>query len=120
MSTSSVFPRSNDYGPTSLTEPWPTKDIIYVGVVGTVMLAALTEWILWLMAFLYCLVKVYKKAHGKDKLEIRILAVLNMAFFTIMRCIFLPVMVVTLPLPPQVVQYFPTEMIRIMQWFAFW
>lgn len=29
-------------------------------------------------------------------------------------------MVVTLPLPPQIVQYFPHEMVSILQWFAFW
>ncbi|PSN70599.1 hypothetical protein BS50DRAFT_570136 [Corynespora cassiicola Philippines] len=29
-------------------------------------------------------------------------------------------MVVTLPLPPQVVQYFPTAMTEGLQWFAFW
>lgn len=34
--------------------------------------------------------------------------------------IFLPIMVVTLPLPPQVVKYFPTEMVDFLQWFAFW
>lgn len=37
---------------------WPVKDIVYVAIVGTVMLAALLEWILWLLAFLYCLAKV--------------------------------------------------------------
>ena len=34
--------------------------------------------------------------------------------------IFLPIMVVTLPLPPQVVKYFPQQMVDILQWFAFW
>jgi chitin synthase len=29
-------------------------------------------------------------------------------------------MVVTLPLPPQVVKYFPQQMVDILQWFAFW
>lgn len=29
-------------------------------------------------------------------------------------------MVVTLPLPPQIVRYFPHEMVSILQWFAFW
>lgn len=29
-------------------------------------------------------------------------------------------MVVTLPLPPQIVQYFPVAMVRFLQWFAFW
>lgn len=29
-------------------------------------------------------------------------------------------MVVTLPLPPRVVQYFPEDMVEYLQWFAFW
>lgn len=29
-------------------------------------------------------------------------------------------MVVTLPLPPRVVQYFPQKMVEYLQWFAFW
>lgn len=84
------------------------------------MLAAFLEWVLWLLAFLYCLVKVYQKAKGEGGLGIKILAVANMIFFTAMRLIFLPVMMVTLPLPPQIVAYFPADMIRALQWFAFW
>lgn len=117
MSTIHIL-EANSVSPTS--SKWPVQNIIYVGIVGSVMLAALLEWILWLLAFLYCLIKVYRKAEGRGKWGIRILAVINMVFFTLMRCIFLPIMVVTLPLPPQIVQYFPREMIRILQWFAFW
>ena len=36
------------------------------------------------------------------------------------RCIFLPVMVVTLPLPPQITQRFPHVMVWFLQWFAFY
>lgn len=99
---------------------WPLKDIIYVAIVGGVMVAALLEWILWLLAFLYCLCKVFQKAQGEGKASIRVLAILNMIFFVGMRCIFLPIMAVTLPLPSQVVVYFPKKMISVLQWFAFW
>ncbi|KAK7748486.1 hypothetical protein SLS62_008526 [Diatrype stigma] len=34
--------------------------------------------------------------------------------------IFLPIMIVTLPLPSQIVQYWPQEMVEFLQWFAFW
>jgi chitin synthase len=97
------------------------------------MLAAFLEWFLWLAAFLYCLWKVYQKA---ETWTIRLLAVLNAIFFigmryvapthsldqlpTDYRCIFLPVMVVTLPLPAQVTQYFPDKVVAFLQWFAFW
>ncbi|KAK3708045.1 hypothetical protein LTR37_011738 [Vermiconidia calcicola] len=112
-------PRDNN-GPQTPLGPWRIQDIIYVGIVGSVMLAALLEWILWLLAFLYCLVKVYQKADGQGSVSIRVLAVVNMIFFTLMRCIFLPIMIVTLPLPRQIVQHFPEGMIGILQWFAFW
>ena len=100
--------------------PWPVQDIVYVAIVGSVMLAALLEWLLWLLAFLYCLVKVLQKASGPGKWSIRALALLNMLFFVLMRGVFLPIMLVTLPLPAQVVRYFPLQMVDALQWFAFW
>jgi len=36
------------------------------------------------------------------------------------RAIFLPIMVVTLPLPARVTQYYPKSMVSVLQWFAFW
>ncbi|ORY08798.1 chitin synthase-domain-containing protein [Clohesyomyces aquaticus] len=107
----------NENGVPAITDPWPTKDIVYVAVVGSVMLAALLEWFLWVAAFLYCLVKVFQKA---ETVSIRILAVIMMFLFTALRAIFLPIMVVTLPLPSQVTQYFPQSMVSFLQWFAFW
>lgn len=120
MSTTLLSRATANTGALPITAPWPNRDIIYVAIVGTVMLAALLEWILWLLAFLYCLVKVYRKADGKGKWSIRVLAILNGAVFVSMRCIFLPIMVVTLPLPTQIVQNFPKEMVSVLQWFAFW
>ena len=112
--------RDTNDGTPSISQPWPVKDIVYVAIVGGVFLAALVEWFLWLTAFLYCLVKVFIKADGKTKWSIRILSLVLMVFFTCMRLVFLPIMVVTLPLPSQVVQYFPKDMVSILQWFAFW
>ncbi|KAF4547082.1 Chitin synthase D-like protein [Elsinoe fawcettii] len=96
---------------------WRVADIIYVAIVGTVMLAAFLEWILWLMAFLYCLIKVFQKA---ENVSIRVLSGIMMVLFTLLRAIFLPVMIVTLPLPPQLSQEFPNDMVIFLQWFAFW
>lgn len=56
--------------------------IVYVAIVGPVMLAALFEWVLWLVAFLFCLVKVYTKA---DHWSVRFLAVVIMILFTLLR-----------------------------------
>lgn len=95
---------------------WLRADIIYVSIVGAVMLLALLEWLLWLLAFLFCLAKVIRKA---DSWSVRILAVLNMGFFTAMRCAFLPVMLVTLPLPQVVVEVFPEGVRGALQWVSF-
>jgi chitin synthase len=46
------------------------------------MLAAFLEWFLWLAAFLYCLVKVFQKA---ENMSIRVLSVLMMIAFTLLR-----------------------------------
>ena len=46
------------------------------------MLAAFLEWFLWLAAFLYCLVKVFQKA---EHWTIRLLAVIVMIIFTVLR-----------------------------------
>ncbi|QDS70805.1 hypothetical protein FKW77_004623 [Venturia effusa] len=101
----------------AINAPWPVRDIVYVAVVGTVMLAAMLEWFLWLAAFLYCLWKVFRKANSWI---IRVMAIANAMVFVTLRCIFLPIMVVTLPLPSQVTQYFPHDMVDFLQWFAFW
>ena len=83
----------------SVTNSWPTKDvslrespiavhllivvqIIYVAIVGTVMLAALLEWFLWLAAFLYCLCKVFKKAENRST---KVLATFTIVLFTALR-----------------------------------
>lgn len=36
--------------------------IVYTTIVGAIMLMICLEWILWLAAFVYCLVKVFQKA----------------------------------------------------------
>lgn len=56
--------------------------IVYLSIVGPLMLAAAFEWILWLAAFLYCLLKVYQKA---DHWSIRALAVVMSVLFTLLR-----------------------------------
>ncbi|KAI0020232.1 chitin synthase-domain-containing protein [Xylariomycetidae sp. FL0641] len=100
-----------------LTETWPVHEIIYTAIVGLVMVAALLEWFLWIAAFLYCLWKVFRKA---EHWTIRLLAVIIGVLFCGFRFIFLPIMIVTLPLPSQIVRYWPTQMVNILQWFAFW
>ncbi|RYP04696.1 hypothetical protein DL764_004312 [Monosporascus ibericus] len=88
--------------PIDITEPWPAQEIVYTAIVGLVMLAALLEWFLWIAAFWYCLVKVFQKA---EHWSIRVLAVIIGILFSAFR---------------QIVQYWPPQMVGILQWFAFW
>lgn len=60
--------------------------MVYLAVVGPLMLAAAFEWILWLAAFLYCLIKVYLKA---DHWSIKVLAAVMIVLFTLFRCAYL-------------------------------
>ncbi|KAJ5247264.1 hypothetical protein N7468_002247 [Penicillium chermesinum] len=99
------------------TDKWPAKDIAYLAVIGPFMLAAVFEWLLWLAAFLFCLVKVYQKA---DHWSIKFLAAVMAVLFTLLRLAFLPVMLFTLPLPARAAQYFPQDVVNAFQLFAFW
>ncbi|KAJ8115753.1 hypothetical protein ONZ43_g4596 [Nemania bipapillata] len=96
---------------------WPVHEIIYTAIVGVIMLAAVLEWFLWIAAFLYCLYKVFRKA---EHWTIRVLAVIISLLFLAFRLIFLPILIVTLPLPTEITRYFPADVVVILQWFAFW
>ncbi|EAW07572.1 chitin synthase D [Aspergillus clavatus NRRL 1] len=99
-----------------VSSSWSVADIVYVTIISPLVLAAFLEWFLWIAAFLYCLFKVYQKA---DHWSVRFLAVTMMILFTSLRGIFLPVMIVTLPLPAQMRQYVPSHFASALQWFAF-
>ncbi|KAJ4300470.1 hypothetical protein N0V88_003145 [Collariella sp. IMI 366227] len=98
-------------------DSWPVNEIIYTAIVGVVMIAAFLEWFLWIAAFLYCLWKVFVKA---EHWTVRVLAILVGVAFTLLRFIFLPIMIVTLPLPSIIARVWPPFMVQFLQWFAFW
>ncbi|KAK4655672.1 hypothetical protein QC762_304480 [Podospora pseudocomata] len=100
-----------------ITESWPINEIVYTAIVGLIMVAAFLEWFLWIAAFMYCLWKVFVKA---EHWTVRFLAVLIGTAFLLLRFIFLPIMVVTLPLPSAVARIWPTAMVSFLQWFAFY
>ena len=56
--------------------------IVCISIIGPLMLAAFLEWLLFLAAFLYCLVKVFQKA---EHWSIKVLAVTMMIIFTSLR-----------------------------------
>ncbi|CEF74160.1 hypothetical protein SNK03_002236 [Fusarium graminearum] len=91
--------------------------IIYTSIMSAVLLMACLEWFLWLAAFLYCLVKVFQKS---EHWSINVLCIIVGTAFVLLRVIFLPIMVVTLPLPDAIAKLWPEEMVSFLQWFAFW
>ncbi|EXK91658.1 chitin synthase [Fusarium oxysporum f. sp. raphani 54005] len=101
----------------ALLKDWPLENVIYTSIVGVVLLMACLEWFLWLAAFVYCLVKVFQKA---EHWSINVLCIIVGTAFVLLRVIFLPIMVVTLPLPDTVTTLWPNEMVSFLQWFAFW
>lgn len=55
---------------------------MYLSIVGPLMLAAAVEWVLWLAAFIYCLIKAYQKA---DHWSVRVLSVVMILLFSLLR-----------------------------------
>ncbi|KAL2397556.1 Chitin synthase D [Exophiala dermatitidis] len=100
-----------------VTGPWSTPDIVCAAVIGPLVAAAFLESVLWVAAFCYCLVKAYQKA---DHWSSKALAAFMIVIFVSIRGIFLPIMLVTLPLPSRIVQYFPHEVVAVLQKFAFY
>lgn len=56
--------------------------IIYTSIVGVVMVMACVEWFLWLAAFTYCLIKVFRKA---EHWSINLLCIVVGFAFVLMR-----------------------------------
>ncbi|KAM0358489.1 hypothetical protein ACHAP4_004464 [Fusarium culmorum] len=101
----------------AVLDDWPPENIIYTSIMSAVLLMACLEWFLWLAAFLYCLVKVFQKS---EHWSINVLCIIVGTAFVLLRVIFLPIMVVTLPLPDAIAKLWPEEMVSFLQWFAFW
>ncbi|KIW14303.1 hypothetical protein PV08_07085 [Exophiala spinifera] len=101
----------------SITDPWSIPDILCLALSAPLVLLAFFESFLWVAAFCYCLGKAYQKA---DHWSQRFMAVVMTLCFVIVRGIFFPIMVVTLPLPHRVTQYFPGKMAHVFQQFAFY
>ncbi|KAH6953289.1 chitin synthase-domain-containing protein [Fusarium avenaceum] len=101
----------------TVLDDWPLENIIYTSIVGIVLLMACLEWFLGLAAFAYCLIKVFQKS---EHWSINVLCIVVGIAFVILRVIFLPIMLVTLPLPDPVTKLWPKGMVSFLQWFAFW
>ncbi|KAI1613302.1 chitin synthase [Exophiala viscosa] len=103
--------------PDYVTGPWSIPDIVCLSILGPLVLAAFLESFLWVAAFCYCLVKAYQKA---DHWSQKVLCVIMTIAFFLLRGIFVPVMIATLPLPSRITQYFPGPFVNFLQQFAFY
>ena len=56
--------------------------IVYTAIVGVVMIAAFLEWTLWIAAFMYCVVKVFRKA---EHWTVNVLAIIIGIAFLLLR-----------------------------------
>ncbi|KAM3548774.1 hypothetical protein MY1884_009035 [Beauveria asiatica] len=74
-------------------DKWQPKDMTYTSVVGTVMLMALLEWVMWLAASLYCLFKVFRKAEERS---VKVLSFIVGILFTLLRQVVTVLLCVTL------------------------
>ncbi|KJZ74881.1 hypothetical protein HIM_05790 [Hirsutella minnesotensis 3608] len=98
------------------TGKWDSKDIVYMSLAGVIIAMALVEWVLWLAAFLYCLIRAFLQA---NKWSVRLLSAVVGILFILLRLILLPVLVVTLPLPGAITQSWPQPLVAVLRWFAF-
>lgn len=64
------------------------QQVIYTTIIGAMMLLACVEWLLWLMAFLYCLLQAFRKA---EHWSIRVLCMVVGLSFLLLRCV-VPIM----------------------------
>jgi chitin synthase len=88
-----------------------------LSLIAPILVAAFLESFLWVGAFLYCFAKAFMKA---NHWSVRVLAVLFSILHIVMKGVFLPIMVVTLPLPRQIVQYFPEVLTGALRYVAFY
>ena len=56
--------------------------IVYTSIVGVVLVMACLEWFLWLAAFVYCLIKVFRKA---EHWSINVLCIVVGVAFVLLR-----------------------------------
>lgn len=100
-----------------ISEQWTPAEIVYTVFVAVMIAAALLEWALWILSFTYCFWKVYQKA---ETLGVKILAALMLFLFWVVRGIFLPITLVTVPLPHQITEKIPPWITYYSVWIAFW
>ncbi|KAK6507730.1 hypothetical protein TWF481_006152 [Arthrobotrys musiformis] len=109
--------------PTSTPLPpiyFTTGDVAFLAVGSPVFLAILVEWMAWLGAFLYCFYHcLVKAARSKDYGKV-ILTVFVSLLFTTFRVFFIPVLIVSIPLPASLRARFPVSWSNVLDLVAFY
>ncbi|KAK6537378.1 hypothetical protein TWF694_011566 [Orbilia ellipsospora] len=82
--------------------------------------AILVEWIVWLAAFLYCFYHCWIKAlRSKDYIKV-LLTMFMAIFFTILRLFFIPVLIVSIPMPATLRARLPYSWSSLLELVAFY
>ncbi|KAJ6258269.1 Chitin synthase [Drechslerella dactyloides] len=85
-----------------------------------IYLAILVEWVAWLLAFLYCFYHCLVKAiRSKDYTKI-FLTVIITTLFTALRLFFIPVLIVSIPLPAALRARLPDSWATLLELIAFY
>ncbi|KAK6525928.1 hypothetical protein TWF281_010971 [Arthrobotrys megalospora] len=110
-------------------EPTPTGippidftagDIAFLAVGSPIYLAILLEWVAWLGAFLYCFYHcLIKAARSRDYIKV-VLTIVIAGLFTALRLFFIPVLIVSIPLPASLRARLPDYWASLLELIAFY
>ncbi|KAF3161557.1 hypothetical protein TWF788_002461 [Orbilia oligospora] len=113
--------------PTNPTIPTETPgihftagDIAFLAVGSPVYFAILLEWLAWLGAFLYCFYHCLVKAVRSKDYKKAILTIFMITLFVILRLCFIPVLVVSIPLPTSLRARLPGYWASLLELVAFY
>ncbi|EPS36304.1 hypothetical protein H072_10202 [Dactylellina haptotyla CBS 200.50] len=95
-------------------------DIVFMVLGIPIYVAILIEWIAWLVAFLYCFYHCWIKARRSRDYNKVILAVFMAILFTILRLFFIPVLIVSIPMPATLRARLPDSWATLLELIAFY
>ncbi|KAK6343543.1 hypothetical protein TWF730_011133 [Orbilia blumenaviensis] len=96
------------------------SDIAFLVLGGMIFVAILMEWIAWLASFLYCFYHCWIKAfRSKDWVKVT-LTTLMIILFIALRLFFIPVLIVSVPLPASIRARLPDSWATLLELVAFY
>ncbi|KAK6346655.1 hypothetical protein TWF696_006774 [Orbilia brochopaga] len=95
-------------------------DIAFLVLGSGIYIAILIEWVMWLVAFLYCFYHCWVKAlRSKDSTKL-LLTFFITILFTALRLFFIPVLIVSIPLPAALRARLPDSWATLLELIAFY